>query len=428
MNVTDENIAIRVQQLSKQYARETMPLDLRSTLANLFKQQKSEYFWALQNVTFNVKKGEIIGIIGENGSGKSTLLKILSSITKPSAGSVEIYGRIASILDIGAGFHPDLTGKENIYLKGQLLGLSQQKISQHYTDIVDFSELKDFIHMPIKHYSDGMFLRLAFASLLHLEADILLLDEVLAVGDAAFQLKCIERIHQIAKAGSTILLVSHQPQELVALCTGFLHLQHGKVVEFGRNPAILQNYLHTSIQKVTESETSADIERLPNRIRWKDVTTAPGNEFFRLTQLAVFSPRMDDQLFTDEILIVEIIFEKLTNTGLVDLAFSMNNEISTFMISHPFRARQSFQSSSAGTYCSRCSIPANLFNKGHYQIGIFAALDRASLCFSLPNVLPILLQSRISLGAQIDHLLDIPMALMPAFEWKLYEPSAAYNN
>lgn len=422
MNTSLPDIAIRVKQLSKQYAMGGAPMDFRAALSNMFKKQHQEFFWALKDVSFDVKQGEIIGVIGENGSGKSTLLKILSGITKPTTGRVEIYGRIASILDIGAGFHPDLTGRENIYLKGQLLGMSAQDITQHYEEIVAFSELNDFINMPIKHYSDGMFLRLAFSSLLHLDADILLLDEVLSVGDTGFQLKSIERIHQIAKAGKTILLVSHQPQELITLCTGYLHLEQGKVAKFGHSAFVLQNYLHTSTQKAHTKQENDMVERFPNMIRWKDQNTAPGNELFRLTQVAAFSPHMDGQLFTDEAIIIEIIFQKLTSTGHIDLAFSMNNEISSFMISHPFRSRQAFQGTEAGTYRSRCIIPANLFNKGHYQIGIFAAANKERLLSALPNVLSIHIESRVSFGPQLDHLFDIPMPLMPVFQWELHEP------
>ncbi len=423
MTVSKENnIAIRVQQLSKQYAKERLQMDLRSALANLFKKQQKTHFWALQDVSFEVKQGDIIGIIGENGSGKSTLLKILSGLTKPTTGSVEIYGRIASILDIGAGFHPDLTGKENIYLKGQLLGMSSQTITQHLEEIVAFSELNDFIDMPIKHYSDGMFLRLAFSSLIHLDADILLLDEVMAVGDLAFQMKSIERIRQIAKSGKTILLVSHQALELTALCTGYLHLKQGKIVEMSNHPSTLQNYLHASIVKANHKEVNELVDLLSNSIHWKDLASAPGNELFRLTKLAVFSPQMDDQLFTDEVLTVEMTFQKLTNDGRIDLAFSMDNEISPFMICHPFRAQCAFQSSKAGTYRSRCHIPANLLNKGYYQLGVFAAANRQKLLFSLPNTLNINIKSRVSLGAALDQFFDIPMPLTPAFQWELHEP------
>lgn len=423
MNNSVNNIAIRVKQLSKQYAKESMQMDMRNALASLFKKKNKEHFWALQDISFEVKKGEIIGIIGENGSGKSTLLKILSSITKPTTGTAEIYGRIASILDIGAGFHPDLTGEKNIYLKGQLLGMPHQAIAQYFDEIVAFSEIGEFIHMPIKHYSDGMFLRLAFSTLIHLDADILLLDEVMAVGDLAFQMKSMERIRQMAKSGKTILMVSHHAMELAALCTGYIHLQKGRIVEIGNSPITLQNYVHASVEKAKDKKDDAFAEMLPNLIQWKNVEHAPGNELFRLLKISAYSLNNKEEIFNNEEMIVEMTFQKLTDEGQVDLAFSMNNEMSPFMICHPFRAEYAFQSSQAGIYRSRCIIPADLFNEGYYQIGIFAAANRQRLLFSLPNILSVHVKSRRSLGEGLDHFFDIPMPLTPAFRWELHEPS-----
>jgi ABC-type polysaccharide/polyol phosphate transport system ATPase subunit len=187
-------------------------------------------FWALQDISFEIQKGDIVGIMGRNGSGKSTLLKLLSRITAPTSGSAEIRGRVASLLEVGTGFHPELTGKENVYLNGSILGLKRQEIDQRYGQIVDFAEIPDFMETPVKRYSSGMRVRLAFAVAAHLDPDVLILDEVLAVGDAAFQKKCLDKIEQTRNSGVTILFVSHSAESVRRLCTRGIVLHEGRLV------------------------------------------------------------------------------------------------------------------------------------------------------------------------------------------------------
>src|SRR5262249_35954333 len=178
-----------------------------------------EEFWALQDISFNVERGEVLGIIGRNGAGKSTLLKILSRITEPTGGRVVLRGRVASLLEVGTGFHPELTGRENIFLNGAILGMSRQQIRQKFDEIVSFAEVEKFLDTPVKHYTSGMHVRLAFAVAAHLEPDILLIDEVLAVGDSAFQNKCLGKMSQVARGGRTVLFVSHNDAAIRTLCT-----------------------------------------------------------------------------------------------------------------------------------------------------------------------------------------------------------------
>lgn len=187
-------------------------------------------FWALQEVSFEIQKGDIVGIMGRNGSGKSTLLKLLSRITAPTSGSAEICGRVASLLEVGTGFHPELTGKENVYLNGSILGLKRNEIDERYNQIVDFAEIPDFMDTPVKRYSSGMRVRLAFAVAAHLDPDVLILDEVLAVGDAAFQKKCLDKIEQTRNSGVTILFVSHSAESVRRLCTRGIVLHEGRLV------------------------------------------------------------------------------------------------------------------------------------------------------------------------------------------------------
>jgi lipopolysaccharide transport system ATP-binding protein len=213
-----------------------------------------EQFWALKDVSFEVKRGEVVGIIGRNGAGKSTLLKILSRITEPSAGRVTIKGRVASLLEVGTGFHPELTGRENIYLNGAILGMSRAEIRGKFDEIVAFSEVEKFLDTPVKRYSSGMYVRLAFAVAAHLEPEILVVDEVLAVGDAEFQRKCLGKMGEVAKGGRTVLFVSHSMTAVSALCGNAIHLNRGALAAVGPITEIIALYVRpTSVTHSTRS-------------------------------------------------------------------------------------------------------------------------------------------------------------------------------
>lgn len=201
-----------------------------------------EDFWALKDINFQVKKGEILGIIGRNGAGKSTLLKILSRITEPTSGEIRIRGRVASLLEVGTGFHPELTGRENVYLNGAILGMTRQEIRSKFDEIVSFAEVEKFLDTPVKHYSSGMYVRLAFAVAAHLEPDILIVDEVLAVGDMAFQKKCLTQMEDTTRQGRTVLLVSHNMPTVLSLCTRAILLSGGVVASEGEPARVLETY------------------------------------------------------------------------------------------------------------------------------------------------------------------------------------------
>lgn len=215
-----------------------------------------ETIWALEDISFTVDHGEVIGIIGRNGAGKSTLLKILSRITEPTKGSADIYGRIGSLLEVGTGFHPELTGRENIYLNGAILGMTKAEIESKYDEIVAFSEIEKFINTPVKHYSSGMYVRLAFSVAAHLDPEILVVDEVLAVGDVAFQKKCLGKMGDVAKRGRTVLFVSHNMAVIQTLCQRGIYLDQGKITADGPIGDIVAAYLnsleHVTTQKLTE--------------------------------------------------------------------------------------------------------------------------------------------------------------------------------
>ena len=255
-----DDIAIRVKGLGKKYriAHETAAYKtLGETVTNTVKApfrrltggapaRTTEEFWALKDVSFEVKRGEVVGIIGRNGAGKSTLLKILSRITTPTEGTVEVHGRIGSLLEVGTGFHPELSGRENIYLSGSILGMKRDEIDAKFEEIVKFAEMEKFLDTPVKRYSSGMYVRLAFAVAAHLEPEILIIDEVLAVGDAAFQKKCLGKMGDVAKEGRTVLFVSHNLASISDLCERTLLVQEGRIVEDGETTRVLNVYLKQS--------------------------------------------------------------------------------------------------------------------------------------------------------------------------------------
>lgn len=260
---------IRVEDLSKEYTlggHRAVPDTLREILSDAISaplrhlrrngRPPVERFWALKDVNFDVQPGEILGIIGRNGAGKSTLLKILSRITEPTTGRVELYGRLGSLLEVGTGFHPDLTGRENIFLNGSILGLSRKEIERKFDEIVAFAEVERFIDTPVKYYSSGMYVRLAFAVAAHLEPEILVLDEVLAVGDVAFQKKCLGKMGSVANEGRTVLFVSHNMASIQSLCSRAILFEAGRVVADGHWKDVIGQYLQSgeSSAKVSVAE------------------------------------------------------------------------------------------------------------------------------------------------------------------------------
>jgi lipopolysaccharide transport system ATP-binding protein len=270
------DIAIRVQGLSKLYRlgeAEEGYRTLRESLTDTFMapfrrlhrgpspKREAETIWALKDVSFEVKHGEVIGIIGRNGAGKSTLLKILSRITEPTEGHAEIHGRVGSLLEVGTGFHPELTGRENIFLNGAILGMKKAEIIRKFDEIVAFAEVERFIDTPVKHYSSGMYVRLAFAVAAHLDPDILIVDEVLAVGDAAFQRKCLGKIGDVAAGGRTVLFVSHNMGAVARLCNSGLLLQEGRVAAEGTCQSVILKYEAQSAYTAAHWQRKAALNR-----------------------------------------------------------------------------------------------------------------------------------------------------------------------
>ncbi|MEZ4890029.1 MAG: ABC transporter ATP-binding protein [Crocinitomicaceae bacterium] len=263
-------VAIRLEGISKKYTiGKEKDGSLRGTLSSLFSKStsSSEDFWALKDVSFEVKKGDVVGIIGKNGAGKSTLLKILSQITRPTEGKIEINGRIASLLEVGTGFHPELTGRENIYLNGTILGMTRKEVQSKFDEIVAFSGIEKFIDTPVKHYSSGMYVRLAFAVAAHLEPEILIIDEVLAVGDAEFQKKCLGKMKDVAGEGRTVLFVSHDLAAVKSLCNRGVLLENGFVVCQSNVDECIEKYISSNIiDSVYKKNIGKDYNSISNVI------------------------------------------------------------------------------------------------------------------------------------------------------------------
>jgi lipopolysaccharide transport system ATP-binding protein len=264
--MSSSDLAISVRGLGKSYIiahKSTLPTNLREAIVDRLRrplgngQQANETFWALKDVDFDVRHGEVVGIVGRNGAGKSTLLKLLSRITSPTAGGIDIYGRIASLLEVGTGFHPELTGRENMYLNGTILGMTRREIDRKIDEIVDFSGVERFLDTPVKRYSSGMYVRLAFAVAAHLEPEILIIDEVLSVGDAAFQKKCLGKINDVAHEGRTVLFVSHNMATVGALCERVVLLEQGRLTFDGLTEDGVARYVRTATATPSVDLTAA---------------------------------------------------------------------------------------------------------------------------------------------------------------------------
>ena len=331
-----------------------------------FPEPTHEEFWALKDVSFEVKEGERIGIIGRNGAGKSTLLKLLSRITEPSTGEMTIRGRVASLLEVGTGFHPELTGRENIYLNGSILGMNKAEIKRKFDEIVAFSEVEKFLDLPVKHYSSGMYVRLAFAVAAHLEPEILIVDEVLAVGDLAFQKKCLGKMSQVSQEGRTILFVSHNMLAVKNLCQRAIWLEGGKFKEGGAAAKVVSDYL--------QSYTSQRKEQV-----WDDLETAPGNDWVRLRRLCA---RAEGDLISDLItmqtpLVIEVEFWNLKPDAHLQISLHLITEDNITA----FNTDGNDSTLPIGLFRSVCHIPGNFLNQGVYRAKLFVVKNLTTVIY-----------------------------------------------
>jgi len=377
------DIAVRVENLGKLYRigqfagyktiRETMtnvmsgPLrrfrhpsqESRSTLSATSHQPNS--IWALKNVSFEVKRGEAVGIIGRNGSGKSTLLKILSRITAPTEGHAEIHGRVGSLLEVGTGFHPELTGRENIYLNGAVLGMRKAEVERKFDEISAFAEIEKFLDTPVKRYSSGMYVRLAFAVAAHLEPEILVVDEVLAVGDAQFQKKCLGKMSNVASEGRTVLFVSHNMAAVQRLCSRSVLLESGRLDFQGASHEVVQQYLGYDQRGQAVSF-------------WEDLERAPGNELARLHAVRILnaSGAVTPEIRTDQDFLIQVTYyvkKDGLRPGATAILFNQEGTcIFSSVSNHEERWHE--KPHPIGLYRSSCRVPKSLLSDGEYRLTV----------------------------------------------------------
>jgi lipopolysaccharide transport system ATP-binding protein len=426
-------VAIHVEHLSKRYKigaaqgkfrygmlrdvlvdTVTAPVRAASALLGFSKNEKERksdsFIWALEDVSFDVEEGTVLGIVGRNGAGKSTLLKILSRVTEPTKGLVTVRGRVGSLLEVGTGFHPELTGRENIYLNGAILGMKRTEIDRKFDEIVEFSEVGQFIDTPVKRYSSGMYLRLAFAVAAHLEPEILVVDEVLAVGDAEFQKKCLGKMGDVAQQGRTVLFVSHNMSAILRLTQETIVLKKGQLIKRAPTPEAVDFYLASG-----QAETG---ER-----HWQAEEISPESAPFRPISLRLRdrSGKIVETVRSTEPLTIEFEYQlDAPITGLrVGIYLNTMRGEYVFVSFDTDDARQfeQFGSRQAGRYLSRCTIPADFFNEGRYSLGVNASSFGVRRYFMDENALSFNVD--IS-GAPGTHWPEMRVGpIRPRLNWKI---------
>ncbi len=415
--------AIRVKHLGKRYCigkresyktfRDALTAIATTPLRRLMQKSKTsygdEYFWALKDVSFEIESGEVVGIIGRNGTGKSTLLKILSQITSPTTGSVELHGRVSSLLEVGTGFHPELTGRENIYLSGSILGMKQREIDKKFDDIVKFAEVEKFLDTPAKRYSSGMYVRLAFAVAAHLEPEVLLVDEVLAVGDSSFQKKCLNKMQSVGEEGRTVLFVSHNMPAITRLCPRTILLDAGSVQHDGPSSQVVSTYLRSGIGTTAARE-------------WTDINKAPGNDIVRLLAVRV---RTEEGEIADAVDIrkpvgIEMEFKVLKPGYILAPNYHLITEegVNAFVTidQDPVWNRHP---RTPGHYLSTAWIPGNMLSEGsmivdavisNFKAGISLFYERDAISFQV-------IDSQNGDSARGDYSGNLPGVVRPLLRW-----------
>ncbi|GKS58413.1 ABC transporter [Nitrospira sp.] len=317
--------------------------------------------WPVRDVSFNLQAGEIVGIIGRNGAGKSTLLKILSRIIDPTEGRAELHGRVGTLLEVGTGFHPELSGRDNVFLNGILLGMSRQEIQVQFDEIVAFSGIGPYLDTPVKRYSSGMYVRLAFAVGAHLSPEILIVDEVLAVGDFEFQHRCLNKMREIGDCGRTVLFVSHDMAAVTRLCPRSILLEKGRLVADGPTTEVVEHYFHSGVHP-------------PGSVEWHERATAPGNEYVRLRAVRVRDQfgKVAPVVEIRESFTIELEYEVLQSGLILAPHFGLSSgRDEQLFLAYEVNQPWDGQPRPVGRYVSRAIIPGNLLSDGTYFVGAF---------------------------------------------------------
>ncbi|WP_316814903.1 ABC transporter ATP-binding protein [Pedobacter nyackensis] len=381
------NLILKAENISKYYrlgviGSGSFKEDLQNLWKNTFSagsnnigiEPKANELWALKDIDFEIMKGDVVGFVGKNGAGKSTLLKVLSRITRPTTGTIKGKGRIASLLEVGTGFHAELTGRENIFLNGQILGMHKNEIKSKFDEIVAFSGIERFLDTPVKRYSSGMYVRLAFAIAAHLDPEILIVDEVLAVGDAEFQKKCLGKMKQVsAEEGKTVLFVSHNSQALKNLCTKAIYLEKGRLIDMGNTQDVISNYL--------KREQTLSLNSV-----YPDPNTAPGNENIRVKRVEMLPQYLDSNNIIDirTPLIIEFEFWYFPAE---EMDLGVNVLLNTVMGDCIFDVPSPANRYSKGLIKGKCTIPGDFLNNGSYLIDLLFVKNNSSSLFDFEECL-----------------------------------------
>ncbi|NJN96671.1 MAG: ABC transporter ATP-binding protein [Anaerolineales bacterium] len=423
------HLAIQAEGLSKQYkigkaqARyKTLREGLSTALGRPFRwlgnlkagdNQQAETIWALQDVSFRVNQGEVVGLIGRNGAGKSTLLKLLARITEPTSGRAELRGRVGTLLEVGTGFHPELTGRENVYMSGALLGMRKVEIERKFDEIVAFAEVEKFIDTPVKRYSSGMHVRLAFAVAAHLEPEILLVDEVLAVGDARFQRKCLNKMQDVSQHKRTVFFVSHNMQAITRLCGRTLLLDNGRLIDDGPSPHVVARYLQSDLGVSAARE-------------WTDLSRAPGNEAVRIRAVYVRNEagNISDTINIQEPFTIEIQYYNSASNQIPYANVQLFNEDNICLfasgdftnLNWRYKPRKHMS-----LVRSRCLIPGNFLAEGQIRVLValtthnpdqILALERDAVSFMIVDYSE-------KAGARGEYSKKFPGVVRPLLQWEI---------
>lgn len=379
--------AISCEQLSKKYAigRRERYRALRDVIAETVsrpfsgsRKEKAELLWALKDVSFEVPAGKAVGIIGRNGAGKSTLLKILSRITKPTQGNVRIRGRVGSLLEVGTGFHPELTGRENIFLNGAIIGIRKAEIVRKFDQIVAFAEVEKFLDTPVKRYSSGMYVRLAFAVAAHLETEILVIDEVLAVGDVAFQRKCLGKMNDLSHSGRTVLFVSHNMQAVRSLCSEAIWLDHGQIKTVGSSATVIEKYLDAASRNETLGDLNARL------------ATMPPDPAFRMNYVSLEQDGvMAGTVLSGKPLDLVLGYTLFRDTPGFHICIRLFDVEGTMLLETLHNGHSAeLPVVEGGDYVSRVSFPAELFAAHAFEMAILPSIASQRDCWPRPLTIP----------------------------------------